>query len=712
MPFTLTYAAATQPTNGTVVVNANGTYTYTPNANFNGADSFTYTVSDGNGGSVTATISVTVTPVNDAPAAVFDIAIGTEDTAISGDVTPGTPGQDFDTDGGVIAVVDGDGVAGNGLSAVISPVNGSLVLNADGTFVYTPNANFFGSDSFTYRISDGQGGLAEAVVSLTVMPVNDAPVAANGSLTTPFNQTFNGTLPAASDVDGDALTYASGATAPQYGTVIVNANGTYSYVPNTNYSGTDSFTFVVTDGTTSVERTVTVIVTPSNSAPSIAAIAPQTAIDSGVVRFEVGGFVSDVDGDVISYAATGLPPGLSIDPATGIIAGTLPRDASLNGPYTVTLTVADGRGGISSTDFVWSVTNPSPIAQNDNASVTPGSNVVIPVMGNDADPDGDTLSVTSATAANGTVDILADGSIRYTPAVGFFGRDTVSYTISDGNGGTAVATVSIEITDADYVEHGVVFGFDDDQTDVTAKLNPFDIEQDLGANGAVLDAVFDIQSLNSLADLLSAEGIVMAATNGIRSLGGLSSLRSDGAVLDTIRAERAREILFRAGFEASFGQSRLEGLPGFSLRNDVPGNLGGLSAREQIIVESLVRNSTLMLQISNTIEDGTRRIVEYRVTQSDGTPLPKWLNKAGPDFLIGRHDVGVENISLRIEAVYSDGSMFSENVRINATTGEIQKIADHRAENVAPPPMFSDQFRAQPLLTDSQVEGLSRALRN
>ena len=141
---TLTFTKASDPAHGTVVVNTDGTYTYTPAANYFGPDSFTYTVSDGKGGTVTKTVSIDVTSVNDVPVAVNDSFTGDEDTDITGDVTPGSVGQDSDIDGDPLTV-----------ALVTGPAHGTLTLNGDGSFTYTPDADYNGPDSFTYRVNDG-----------------------------------------------------------------------------------------------------------------------------------------------------------------------------------------------------------------------------------------------------------------------------------------------------------------------------------------------------------------------------------------------------------------------------------------------------------------------------------------------------------------------------------------------------------------------------
>ncbi len=611
----LTFTKASDPANGTVVVSSDGTYTYTPNQNFNGPDSFTYTVSDGKGGTVTHTVTINVTTINDVPVAVDDTFSGNEDTVIAGDVTPGTAGQDSDIDGDTLVVFDTDGDTLNGITPVTAPVHGTLVINADGTFSYTPDANYNGTDSFTYRISDGNGGFDEAIVTLTVNPVNDAPVASNDQLTTPEDQPFTGQLPVATDVENDAVTYAKGSN-PAHGTVTVNPNGTYVYTPKPNYNGSDSFTYTVSDGNGGTNTyTVTVLVMPVND---------------------------------------------------------------------------------------------NPVATNDTGSVRPGSSVKVPVLTNDTDLDGDKLTVTKATAGQGTVRILSDGSISYTPRPGFSGTDTITYIISDGHGGYATATVSITVEDAGYVEQPVAFGFDGPSI-TPDNDNGGGGYESIGAEGAVVEAVFDIGSLRSLANQLTADGAVLAAANGARNLGGIGSLGANGAVLDTIRAERVREILNASGLNTRVFGGGIEGLPGFSLRNNVPGNLGGLGTREQVVIESIVRGRALIIQISNTIQAGALSVIDYRFSQTSGAPLPDWLDRAGRDLLIGERSPEMEFLKLKVEVVYSDGSVVVQDVRIDTATGEIQPLTPGKQGSLAPA-LFGDQFRARPMLTPDQVQSLGRAI--
>ncbi len=192
----LTYAVLSQPTSGTATV-AGSTLEYVPAANFNGADSFTYKANDGAADGNAATVSVTVNAVNDLPLAVADAYTTAEDTQLNVAV-PGVLGNDSDVEGGLIAI------------KVTDPAHGTLALNANGSFTYTPVLNYNGSDSFTYKVNDGITDGNTVTVTLTVTAVNNAPV-----LNVIPDQTVDeGSLlsftAAATDPDtGDTLTFTS-----------------------------------------------------------------------------------------------------------------------------------------------------------------------------------------------------------------------------------------------------------------------------------------------------------------------------------------------------------------------------------------------------------------------------------------------------------------------------------------------------------------------
>ena len=245
---TLTVDSFTQPGNGTVTENTDGTLKYTPDADYNGTDSFTYTVSDGQGGTDTATVTVTVNPENDPPVAVDDTPSTDEDTSVDINVLA----NDTDLDGDTLTV-----------DSFTQPGNGTVTENTDGTLKYTPDADYNGTDSFTYTVSDGQGGTDTATVTVTVNPENDPPVAVDDTPSTDEDTSVDiNVLANDTDLDGDTLTVDS-FTQPGNGTVTENTDGTLKYTPDADYNGTDSFTYTVSDGQGGTDTaTVTVTVNP------------------------------------------------------------------------------------------------------------------------------------------------------------------------------------------------------------------------------------------------------------------------------------------------------------------------------------------------------------------------------------------------------------------------------------------------------------------
>ena len=235
-PGTMTYVVVTEPTHGTLSGTAPA-LTYTPAADFHGTDSFTFTVSDGTLTSTAATVSITVTAVNDAPVAVNDIYGTSFETATAIDA-PGVLGNDTD--------VDGDSLT----AALVTDVNnGTLVLNADGSFTYTPNTGFNGVDTFTYKANDGtlDSGIATVTITVTTY-VNTPPVALADFYETDQDLQLvvpePGVLDNDYDVDDDILT-ATLKTNVTNGTLVLLENGSFTYTPNPGFCGMDSFVYTL-----------------------------------------------------------------------------------------------------------------------------------------------------------------------------------------------------------------------------------------------------------------------------------------------------------------------------------------------------------------------------------------------------------------------------------------------------------------------------------
>ncbi|WP_255059507.1 Ig-like domain-containing protein [Mycolicibacterium arenosum] len=429
----LTATLVSGPANGTLTLNANGSFTYTPTANFNGTDSFTYTATDGQATSTAATVTITVTAVNDAPVAVGDSFTTNEDTQLAG----GVLANDSDIDSGSLTA-----------SVVTGPSHGTLSFNTDGTFTYSPNANYTGADSFTYRASDGQVTSNLATVSISITAVNDAPVAVGDSFTVDEDTELVGNvLGNDTDVESNSLT-ATLASGPANGTLVLNANGSFTYTPDVDFNGTDSFTYTVSDGqATSTAATVSISITAVNDAP--VAVGDSFTVDEDT---ELVGNVAGNDTDVENNSLTAT---LASGPANGTLvlnangSFTYTPDVGFNGTDSFTYTVSDGTDASAAATVTITITavNDAPVAVDDAFTVDEDTELVGNVLGNDTDVENNSLTATLASGpAHGTLTLSANGSFTYTPDVDFNGTDSFTYTVSDGTDASDPATVTITIT--------------------------------------------------------------------------------------------------------------------------------------------------------------------------------------------------------------------------------------------------------------------------
>ncbi|WP_295641014.1 Ig-like domain-containing protein, partial [uncultured Methylibium sp.] len=455
----LTVVSASSP-NGSVTINPDDTLVFTPTPGYSGPATITYTISDGQGGSSTASVHLAVS-ANNAPIAVDDGSAATPLVSVAEDSGASAPitvlGNDSDPDGHPLGVI-----------AATSP-NGTVTINANGTLSFTPAANFNGPTTISYTISDGQGGTATATVHVAVTPVNDAPVAtddgtaASPLLTVPEDSGASAPITVLAndtDVDGDPLAVVA-ATSPN-GTVTINPDGSLSFTPAANFSGPTTISYTVSDGQGGTSTaTVHVAVTPVNDAPvatddgSVASPLLTVAEDSGAsAPITVLANDTDVDGDPLTVVAATSPNGAVTINADGTLSFT--PAANFSGPTTISYTISDGQGGTSTATVHVAVTpdNDGPTAVDDGTPAAPaltvaedsGASAPITVLANDTDDDGDPLSIIAATSPNGTVTINPDGTLSFTPAANFNGPTTISYTISDGEGGSSTAVVHVAVT--------------------------------------------------------------------------------------------------------------------------------------------------------------------------------------------------------------------------------------------------------------------------
>jgi len=366
------------------------------------------------------TLAVVGVP-NRSPTASSDSYGMPEDGVLTTTVASGVLANDSDPDGDPLTV-----------TTATAPPHGTLAMNANGSFTYTPAANYNGPDSFNYTISDGKGGTASASVNITVTPVNDAPVANAQSVTTAEDTSANIAL-TGSDVEGSALTF-SVVTPPAHGT-LSGTPPSLAYTPAANYNGPDSFTFKVNDGTVdSGVAAVSIIVTPVNDAPVANAGGPYvTTFGTGVTLDGAGSYDPDTaNGDTIVAFAWDLNNDGTYDSSIGTTALYLSPSA-LNsyglgvGSHTIRLQVTDSHGATGTATTTLTIQRTQAISFGPIANHTYGDApftisaiaMVLPVSFTSLTPSVATVSGNTVTiVAPGTATIRASqaGNAAYLPA--------------------------------------------------------------------------------------------------------------------------------------------------------------------------------------------------------------------------------------------------------------------------------------------------------
>lgn len=436
------------PSRGTVRIDpGNGKITYTPTGELCGVDTFTYSVEDAdkdtsNPGKVTVSVNCPPTARNDSETT-------PEDTPVTINILANDTGGD-------------DGLDSKSVQITGTAANGTISVNPNsGAVTYTPKENYFGPDSFRYKVKDKAGALSvEATVAITVTSVNDRPTANDDTAAT---QTGLAVLVdvLANDTDPDSSldpTTVKVASAPARGTTGVNpASGKVTYTPTAGNCGVDTFFYTVADistlgSATSNQGKVTVAV---NCAPEAKDDAVQTLEDTSVA---INVLANDRDSEGTldrTSVAIETPPTngtVSVNPNSGILTYT-PKP-NYFGPDSIGYTVKDNQGAVSKkatvTLTVISVNDP-PLANDDTAETDVNRPVAIPVIANDTDPDSllDPTSVTVTTPpGHGRVSVdLTRGTVTYTPVLDFFGTDFFKYTVKDdGNLKSVEAVVTVSVT--------------------------------------------------------------------------------------------------------------------------------------------------------------------------------------------------------------------------------------------------------------------------
>ncbi|HBN6200766.1 TPA: tandem-95 repeat protein [Vibrio parahaemolyticus] len=460
------------PANGTVSINPDGSVTYTPNDNYHGTDSFTYIVTSG-GVSESTTVNVDVTPVNDAPVAKDDIATTQEDTAVTIDVLS----NDTDVDGDKLSIQ----------SATVPEAQGKVEI-VDGKLVFTPAENFNGHAEITYTVTDGQL-TDEAKVTVTVNPVNDAPIIkvdAVESITEDAvsTDTVVATLEVAdTDTPEDQLTVSLENNSNGYfvlvGDEVKLTQAGVDAVNNDELNLKDlTISASVSDGVNpTASDSDSLIVNRVNDAPTVEnAIADQVlSEDFDAYTIDLNEVFKDSDSS-LEFSVSGNNS-IQISIVNGV--ATITPTADWNGKETITFTATDPSGENISQTVNFTV---APVADivADKATVVEDTPTIIKVLGNDTfEGDDKVVSLdTNNGPANGTVSVNPDGSVTYTPNDNYHGADSFTYIVTSG-GVSESTTVNVDVTpvnDAPVAKADTAVT--DEDTPVTIDVLPNDTDVD------------------------------------------------------------------------------------------------------------------------------------------------------------------------------------------------------------------------------------------
>ncbi|MBP2237161.1 hypothetical protein J2Z31_003675, partial [Sinorhizobium kostiense] len=442
---------------------------------------FSYTIADGQGGSAAGSASLDLTPVNDDPTtAQVTLASIAEDS-----------GARLITQAELLANaadIDGDSLTASDLEIAVG--NGALVDNGNGTWTFTPAANDDTAVTFSYTIADGQGGSAAGSASLDLTPVNDDPTTAPVTLASVAEDsgarliTQAELLANAADVDGDGLTATNLAIATGTGTLTDNGDGSWSYTPAANDDTAVTFSYTIADGQGgSVAGSASLDITPVNDAPVNTVPGSQTVGSNSATAIS-GISVADVDSSIVTTTLSVSNGKLTVGTGGGVtvgnngtstvtISGTLGQvNATLaalsylsNANYSGadTLTVATSDGLLSDIETV-AITvsapaNAAPVVNDDVIVISTGTSVFLSaawLLNNDTDADGDALSIAASSIIGSLpsgwtiTPVTAGGTITgFNVSTGNAKQAaTLSYTVSDGQGHTSIAQLTIQTPSA------------------------------------------------------------------------------------------------------------------------------------------------------------------------------------------------------------------------------------------------------------------------
>lgn len=541
-----------QAEHGTVWLDAQGNLRFMPDANYHGPAKFTYWVSDGTaadgaGAETPATLSLTIAAVNDTPEVQGEATDTKEDTTLLIDAAT-LLANDSDVD----AVTDGQMLNISALSNA-AHCTVSLVTQADGTqqITFVPDANFHGTATFDYTVSDGHGGAVVATAVVNLSAINDAPVTMGETATsdedTPLLLTSADLLANDTDVDiatdGQSLSISRVGNAT-HGKVTLDAQGQVHFTPDADYHGPAQFTYWVSDGTAAdgagaeTFATVSLTILAVNDLPVVTGDTVNTKEDTPLLFDPATLLANDTDVDVATDHQV-----LSITAVGGAKHGTVAFVTQSDGSQRIAFnpetnyfgvasyqyTVSDGNGGNTVGTVVVNLAqvNDTPVAANDSLSSTAEDRALhisfSSLVGNDTDADShnsqwggtdDVLTVSAVgQAAHGTVAIV-NGEVVFTPDTDYHGPASFAYQVTDSAGAVAQAMATFSVTAVNDLPVAVgetISEYEDTTFDISqAALLKNDSDVDVATDGQVLSITAVTNAQHSTVTL-NADGTISFA---------------------------------------------------------------------------------------------------------------------------------------------------------------------------------------------------------
>jgi VCBS repeat-containing protein len=641
----LTYTIAQDPLHGTVSINEVGfngtdyTYTYKPGLNFFGTDSFQYTVRDSLGAEATYTITIVVNPVNDQPTA-SDVFVATdEDTPLESELPLGIDVDEGDA--ATYTLAEGGG-----------PAHGTVDINPDGTYLYTPDANFSGPDRFSYTIDDRQGGQNTYTVYIDVNPVNDAPELTGQKADLPDG--YQGTayivsaidlLQGYSDVDfGDTLTVQNLSAGDGF-EVIDNGNDTFTIRSLLNHIGAVQLTYQVSDGAAFVEATQTFTLGNANQPPELTGDKATLASGSEDNAYTVSatdllqGF-TDAEGSTLTVRNLSAGNGFRVI-TNGNGTFTITPPLNYNGAVNLTYQVSDGVALVGATQtFTLAPVNDAPVGKDNTVTINEDSPYALKVSDfGFADVDlGDSFGAVTITAlpSDGTLTLNGEAvQVGQVISIADMNAGQLVFTPGAKERGPAYASFTFQVADQSGLRDAIPRTLTVDVVSINSvtALSRREISNEGFEANKKIEELLRLRALNEAAkDAYHSQGITKA-----------EGAHPKSRVADALYFAAPSRALVKETSDTE----RLDGTKQKVILRNVATPPNPVTDRQGHIV----------YQLPEGVFKGGLGLIKYIATKRDGSPLPAWITF---DSKTGKLTAEVPKemkapLEIKVEAVDSRG---------------------------------------------------------